>query len=33
MAEPAIAAHGLAWAVRASAEEITTLGNAAAATA
>jgi hypothetical protein len=33
MAEPAIAAHGLAWAVRASAKEITELGNAAAATA
>lgn len=33
MADPAITAHGLAWAVRASAEEITMLGNASAATA
>jgi hypothetical protein len=31
--EPAIAAHGLAWAVRASALEIAALGPAAAMTA
>jgi len=33
MVEPAIAAHGLPWAVRASAEEITAVGHAAATTA
>lgn len=33
MAEPAVAAHGLAWAVRASAAELTELGDSAAATA
>jgi hypothetical protein len=33
MCEPAIAAHGLAWALRASAAEITALGHAAALTA
>ena len=33
LAEPAIASHGLAWAVRASAEEIAALGRGAAATA
>jgi hypothetical protein len=33
IAEPAIAAHGLAWAVRASAAEITAVGQSAAMTA
>jgi hypothetical protein len=33
MAEPAIAARGLSWAVRASAQEITAFANSAAATA
>jgi hypothetical protein len=33
MAEPAIAAHGLAWSIRASAPELTGIGDAAAATA
>jgi hypothetical protein len=33
MAEPAVASRGLAWAVRASAAELTTLGESAAATA
>ncbi|MDB4907074.1 MAG: hypothetical protein JWO05_1858 [Gemmatimonadetes bacterium] len=33
LVEPAIASHGLAWAVRASAEEISALGRGAAATA
>jgi hypothetical protein len=33
MCEPAIAAHGLAWAVRANAVEIAELGRAAALSA